>query len=114
VNGLILTAGVLTYWLTRALVGWWRARRGDRATVGSHGGRGWGLAIVLLVAANLAGAALLVADAVHAVTARQRAISGVDVATLASNVWVLLYYARRRRWDGRRLEPVERRARSGH
>ena len=101
-NGLILTAGVLVYWLARCLLGWWRSRRRDDGTVASHGGGGWILAIVLLLGANAAGAALLVADALHAAVPADAARSWVDVITLASNAWVLAYYARRRRWDGRR------------
>ncbi|MDN4486897.1 hypothetical protein QQX10_01815 [Demequina sp. SYSU T00039] len=99
-TGLIPMTGVLSYWLVRCVVGWWRARRGDDATVASHGGGGWLLAIVLLLVVNLAGIALLVADALHAEDVAGRARSWLDVVTLASNVWVLVYYARRRRWDG--------------
>lgn len=102
-NGLIPMAGVLGYWLARCLLGRWRARRGDDATVASHGGGGWTLAIVILAGVNIAGLALLVTDALHATSASSRAASWLDVVTLASNVWVLVYYAARRRWDGRRV-----------
>ncbi len=104
-NGLIVMAGVLGYWLARCLLGWWRARRGDDATLASHGGAGWLLVIGLLLAVNLAAIALLVADALNAADAAGRAQSWLDVLTLVSNVWVLVYYARRRRWDG---SPVPR------
>ncbi|MDN4482238.1 hypothetical protein [Demequina lignilytica] len=97
----------LGYWLLRCLLGWWRARRGDDATVASHGGTAWTFVIVLLVIPNVAGIVLLVADAVHADVAEARARSWLDVLTLASNIWVLVYYAARRRWDGRRERSLQ-------
>lgn len=102
-NGLVLVAGVLAYWLARCLTGWWAARRGDDARVASHGGSGWAVVIALLCLPNVAGLALLMADALHAADAAGSAESWVDAVTLASNVWVLAYYARRRTWDGRRV-----------
>ncbi len=102
--GTAVTSAVLAWWLVRCLVGWVRARRGDDATLASVGGAAWTGAVMVLAAANAAAAIVLVVLALDGTAeSRERAAAAVDLLTVASNVWVLLYYRVARRWNGRRV-----------
>lgn len=101
--GMAGTAAVLAWWLWRCVSGWWRSRRGDDGSLASTGGLAWTVAIVALAAANVAAAAVLVSIAVDAGEGRpDRLSAAVDLLTVASNLWVLLYYRVPRAWNGRR------------
>lgn len=102
--GVGFTAGLMAGWLLRCLRGWARARRGDDAGVVSDGGIAWTVVVILLVVANVAAAVVLGSIAADGgVATNGRAAAAVDILTVASNAWVLLYYRVPRRWDGRRV-----------
>ena len=102
-TGVAVTAAILAWWLGGCLVGWWRARRGDDATLASRGGARWWGGILALLAANVgAGLALGLMAADGALPSEERLSAGLDLLTVASNLWVLMYYRVPRRWDGRR------------
>ncbi len=102
--GMAVTAAVLSWWLWRCLLGWMRARRGDDATLTSVGGAVWSGAIAIVGIANAGAAVVLIALAVDgSAESRERIAAAGDLLTVASNVWVLLYYRVARRWNGRRV-----------